>query len=350
VDLESLPQLIERFNALSYTLQNSRQQAVAKARTYAQAFTSIFGNQVPPSYIDLGSFLQILTEGSKDATVVNAAEDLWAAIQETVIAEKHGPKKPGATGITVYFPNSQLYQSPVTGAESYTAIANRFANETLWDDFLAFHYTGQQFEESAAAPAIPSSGAAVRAPGAGQISISPIALSSKTAAPGSPVTMTADVSGDNIGYIYLLTGFYDQANNSIFVADRDYLQSADTRQVNGVYYPEWGEGDFTLKFKWEPIVFAINDGVNSVTALFTPRSYGATYEQAIYTVDGIYTYADSGETLSARLHFSDGKLQQVYGFAEQGETGAPREILPSAGDTFTVLETWLDLEWRCADL
>ncbi len=92
------------------------------------------------------------------------------------------------------------------------------------------------------------------------------------------------------------------------------------------------------------MVFAINDGVNTVTALFTPRSYGATFEQAIYTVDGTYTFTDSGEQRAARLYFSNGQLQQVFGFTEADWTGAPREITPVAGDTFTVLETWLDLD------
>ena len=61
-----------------------------------------------------------------------------------------------------------------------------------------------------------------------------------------PVTLSADIQGDNIGYIKLFVGFYDQASNSIFVADTDYLESPETRQVDGVYYPDWGQGDFTL--------------------------------------------------------------------------------------------------------
>ncbi len=147
MDLGQMPKLIDRFNQLSLVLQNSRQQAIARARTYALSFTSIFGNQVPPSYIDLGSFLQLLMEGANDSRVSTAAENLLSAMQQAVISEKHGPKKSGATGITIYFPNSQLYQSAVTGAKSYTAIADRFAAESLWDDFLAYHYTGQKFDD-----------------------------------------------------------------------------------------------------------------------------------------------------------------------------------------------------------
>jgi hypothetical protein len=34
----------------------------------------------------------------------------------------------------------------------------------------------------------------------------------------------------------------------------------------------------------------------------------------------------------------------VFGFTGEGGTGAPREILPNAGDSFTILEKWLDLD------
>ncbi|KAA3663609.1 MAG: hypothetical protein DWQ04_09960, partial [Chloroflexi bacterium] len=78
-------------------------------------------------------------------------------------------------------------------------------------------------------------------------------------------------------------------------------------------------------------------------APLTPQTYGATYEDATYTTDGIYTYAD-GETRHARLLFQDGVLRQVFGFTGTEGTGAPREIIPETGDTFTVLERWIDLD------
>jgi len=110
-----------------------------------------------------------------------------------------------------------------------------------------------------------------------------------------------------------------------------------------VYYPVWPEGEFTMEFEWEPLMFAISDGTESVTALLTPVTYGAVPEEATYAVDGIYTYT-SGETRSARLYFRDGLLRQVFGFTGDGTTGAPREIYPQQGDRFTLLERWMDLD------
>jgi hypothetical protein len=261
-----------------------------------------------------------------------------------VVAEKHGPGKPGATGVSIYFPNSQLYGNPITGPESYTAIARRFVQDSLWDDFLAYHYTGRSFAPADAAVAVPDRGTSITAPGAGNVSVSPITLSSQFAAPGLPILLSADISGDNVGYVLLSVGFYDQEANSVLLADSDYLESATTREIDGVYYPDWGVGDFTMEFEWEPIVYALNDGTDSVFALLTPQTYGATYEDAVYSTDGIYAYGDSGETRYARLLFQDGLLRQVFGFTGEGGTGSPREIIPQSGDSFTVVEQWLDLD------
>ena len=346
IDLDALPQLLDNVNGLSYVLQDAPQREIAQARTYAQSFTSIFGKEVPPSYIDLGHFVQLLKQQTRSGNVTRAADGVLAALDAAVIAERHGRGKPGATGMSLYFPNSQLYRSPVTGPQSYTAIARRFADVSLWDDFLAFHYTGREFDAAAGQIAVPEPNEPISAPGAGDIRVSAITLSDDVAAPGRPILVSADIDGDNVGYVLFFTGFYDQGSNAIFVADTDYLESAETREVDGVYYPEWGEGAFTIEFEWEPLMFAITNGTDSIEALLTPRRYGEAPEDAVYTVDGIYTYADGGETRYARLYFRDGILRQVFGFTNDGGTGAPREIMPQSGDEFTVIEKWLDLDDR----
>ncbi len=342
IDLEKIPALMESMNNFAFMLQNESPQLVAEVRRYAQSYTSIFGREVPPAYIDLGHFAALLAENTSNAQVKQAAQQLFSSLKDSVIAERHGSQKQGSTGLAIYFPNSTLYSSPIAGPQSYTVIANRFASESLWDDFLAFHYMDRNFEPQTREAVIPESGFALRVPGQGNITVSDITTSSTVAAPSQPVRLSVDVSGENIGYIYLFVGYLDTASNSIAVLDTDYLESSDTRQVNGVNYPVWSN-DFTLSFNWDPIVFAINDGQQSATALFTPRDYGANAEQAIYTVDGIYTFAESGEPVNASLYFQNGQLVQVFGITGQGETGAPREITPQPGDTFTILEKWFDI-------
>lgn len=343
VDLSKVPALMSSLNDLAYALQSDEQSTIAGARDYALAFTNIFGEKTPSAYIDLGNFVQILKKESGDGNVQTLSDQVLAGIKQAVIAEKHGSAKKGATGVAIYFPNSSLYRSPYSGPQSYTAVASRFAKTSLWDDFLAFHYNDRSFEPATREAVIPSEGP-TRAPGAGQIKISALKTSSQEAAPGEPVTLSAKISGKNVGYAYLFIGYYDQTSNSIFVADTDYLESPETREVEGVFYPKWGDkASFNLKFAWDPTVFSITDGQKTVMALFVPQQYGASAEDAIYAVDGIYTFAESGSKLNARLNFRNGKLVSVFGLTGQGETGAPRQITPQPGDTFTLLQKWLDL-------
>ncbi|RIK23966.1 MAG: hypothetical protein DCC51_01785 [Anaerolineae bacterium] len=349
VDLSQMPAAVEGMNRFALYLQNMDQRAVAKARNYAQSFTSIFGQNVPASYIDLAHFSALLVRETGDQNLRSAVEEMFGTFQNLVVAEKNGVKKPGATGLSIYFPNSQLYSSAAAGPQSYVPVAQRFAGVSLWDDFLNFHYTGRKFQDTAGSLAVPDRSVEIQAPGMGEISLSPLSVDKTDVAPGDTILMSADVDGDNLGYIYLFAGFYDQVANSINVIDMDFIDSGETREVNGIYYPEWGEGAFTLEFEWEPIVFAINDGNNRVVSLLQPLVYGAAPEQAVYAVDGMYTFKD-GTQREARLLFSNESLFQVVGFLDRGDgtdtemTPAPREILPEIGDQFTVYERWYDLD------
>ncbi len=344
VDLSKVPALIESVNRLAYDLQSENGDIVASARTYAPSYTNIFSKNVPSPYIDLGGFVQMLKREDINSQTSQAADEVLASLQDAIISEKHGKGKRGATGISIYFPNSTLYRSPVTGMQSYTAIADRFANVSLWDDYLLYFFNDIGFKPEPLQPISPPSAAPSRSPGLGQIEVSAITVSAGVASPGNPVSMKARISGKNIGYIYLFVGLYDSKANSIFKADTDYIESPDTKELNGVYYPQWNNGKpFNLTLDWEPTIFEITDGEKTAVALFTPQSYGAAAEDTVYTVDGIYHYAD-GDARTARLHFRNGKLQQVFGYTDQNETGGAREIIPQAGDTFTILEKWLDLD------
>ena len=109
VDLSQMPAAMEGLNRFSLYLQNMDQRVVAKARNYAQPFTSIFGQNVPASYIDLAHFAALLVKETGDANLRAVVEEMFGTFQNVVVAEKSGSKKPGATGVSIYFPNSQLY-------------------------------------------------------------------------------------------------------------------------------------------------------------------------------------------------------------------------------------------------
>ncbi len=342
-NMDAVPALIGSLNQLVYALQNDDQAVVARAKAYAQSYTSIFGKNVPPSYIDLGNFAQLLEQESSSPTVRSAAGAVVEQVKQVVVSEKHGSEKPGSTGISIYFPNSQLYQNAVAGARSYTQVANRFAKESLWDDFLAFHYTNATFKLDSGNAVAPGQNTRVVAPGDGQIEVSALSLSRTSANYDQPVTLQAALKGRNIGYVYLFVGYYDPGSQSILVADRDYLESPKTRQVGDLYYPVWSDNQsFTLKYTWTPSVFAISDGRQSVVALLNPERYGASAEEAVYSADGIYTDAASGQTRYARMYFSNGQMKQVFGFGGMQPTGTLSEIIPQTGDQITLIQTWLE--------
>lgn len=344
VDLNAFGGLMNAANNFSLQLRDEDQKLVAQARNYAQSYTSIFGREVPPSYIDLGHFALLLKNNTNNGRTQQAVDALVVALQKTIVAEKHGNARKGSTGLAVYFPNSTLYSSPLAGPQSYVGIASRFASESLWDDFLAYHYLDRDFSSTDAAPYVPPSGYGTRAPGLGNISISNLHASADSITTDQSVKLSADIRGTNIGYIYLFVGYYDANANSLNITDTDFLESPDTQQVGGVYYPVWDDNGFTLNYTWDPIVFGISDGTQNAVALFKPNSYGADAANATYTVEGLYTFADGGASQYAQLRFQDGKLTAVYGFNGQDDTGAPREITPAKGDTFTIYETWLDVD------
>jgi hypothetical protein len=216
---------------------------------------------------------------------------------------------------------------------------------SLWDDFLAFHYNDRSFRSNAVEAVAPSAGMPSRAPGAGTITLTKVTTSTDSFAPGESVKLSTSITGQNIGYVYLFIGLYDANSNSIFVADTDYLESSETRELSGVYYPVWPQSEsFKINFNWDGSIFSVSDGTNSVLALLAPIAYGASAENAVYSLDGTYTFADTGEQKYAQLLFMDGKLTQVYGYQGASNAGAPAEITPSNGDTFTIQQKWMDLD------
>jgi hypothetical protein len=238
------------------------------------------------------------------------------SLNQVVIAERHGKTKPGSTGIAIDFPNSTLYRSPYTGMQSYTILAERFSRASLWDDFLVYHYSDREFAADAVEPVVPSSGGITRAPGSGNITISELTASANSVTPGESIQLSAVISGNNVGYITYFAGIYDAASSSIYVADTDYLESAQTAELNGVYYPVWPESDsFRINLDWEPTLFSITDGTQSSLALFNPVSFGARAEDAVYAVEGTYTFTIAQKWME--VDSSGAVSQTVY---EDGDT------------------------------
>jgi hypothetical protein len=181
------------------------------------------------------------------------------------------------------------------------------------------------------------------APGAGAVSLDAIRLSAKTASAGQPVILSTTARGENIGFVYLFVGYYDEARNALRFADQDFIEGDATQEVNGVFYPVWNGPEVAIDFEWEPVLYAIDDGAQVVPALLNPEDYGATAEDAAFSSEGTYVFA-GGERRYAKLIFDGrGDLRAIFGFTNPDGTGAPSEITPAVGDQFILLDTWYDL-------
>ena len=159
VDLSAIPAANEALDGFTAALSTIDQGTVAQARTYAQAYETVFGEEGPngekwPSpFIDLGHFAEIVMQNSSDAGVQSAGLALQDALGNAVIAERHGAGREGSQGIAIHFPVKSMYQ--FEDNLGYNTIAARFAETTQWDEFLAFHAGGAAVPRPSVPPTSP---------------------------------------------------------------------------------------------------------------------------------------------------------------------------------------------------
>jgi hypothetical protein len=373
IDLGKVRDLNAALNELAVAMTSLNQSVVAEARAYAQSYASIFSSddpntEVPPSFIDLGSFVDLLLAAADDPGVVSAGNGVKAALADAVVAERHGEERPGSTGVAIYFPASGEYGSTFAGdAIDYPSSIGRFATASLWDDFLTFHYTGETFDASAAdlsvvTPALaalndfskaaeqsaPAAGAQVVGPGSGGVSIAPITLDKTELTNAEVLKLSTEIAGANIAYVYYYIAYYWEQDGSFLSADAGYVEPGNTKEKGGVIYPDWGDGSpVAVEQKWEPTLYYMSDGneANDQFAYFQPTAYGADVAGDIYAVLGTYTFVDTGTTMDAEIEFNgEGKMVSVWGYSADQVSGVGtwHELTPRAGDTFTITDEYLE--------
>jgi len=368
VDLQKLPPFMAALNDFAFALTSADPLAVAQARTYAQSFQNVFGEETPPPYLDLGNFARLVAELAGDSDLDDAVSALNDAAEDFILAEKHGSGKPGATGLTIFFPAPELLQAVGTADSdiSYTGYASRFAGASLWDDFLVFHYTNRDIDPDLAdvallteegqgadtsAYAVPlleesDAGDVAYAPGVdAELSLNPIEVSSDSITADDTVLLQTSISGENIGYIFIEAALYDEESDSFVIVDRDFVAADDTQEVEGVAYPVWTDKDLEdFIFEWSPTVYTLSDGETEAYVLLDPATYGASGSDSEYSVYGTYSFAGGGERQAVMMFDGDLNLKSIFGFTGADGTGAPRAITPQKGDQFTPFEEWIEAD------
>jgi hypothetical protein len=366
VDLAQISGLDAAVNELALALAGAKQSQVAKARRYAQSYTNTFDDDLPPSYLDLGHFASQVEKQVENAAALAAAAKVKTALASAVIAEQHGSALRGATGMTIYFPNSTLYKQTF-GKQAdpvYLNDARRFATASLWDDYLTFHYTKKPFAangadlgvlepqgaaqklDAGATAAALAADATVTAPGSAAIRITELKGSAKSIRLGGALTLDVVIEGGNVGYIYIYTLYYDKKADAYETVDVDFVDAGETRQVDGVYYPEWGDAaELEFEIDWEPLLNYLSNGKDIYElAPLEAETYGVGSEDTLYSLWGTWVSKESGAQREAVMRFdANGEWRGLFAFA--GETAkAPHEVTPKPGDQFIIEEEWLSFD------
>ncbi len=339
IDSARMPDVINSMNQFITTISVIDQEWVAQGRAYSRGYYSIFGEDVPPAFIDLGNFAEIMAS-TNDPAIQQASDQLHAAISAAVIAEKHGDRMAGSTGISFHFPISDIYILTEYTDETrvrYADDAQKFLEQSTWDEFLAFHYTGQAFVPQQGQAVVPDSAAEVIAPGASELTVAPIQLSDNFITGDEVLTLNTTITG-NVSYIYFILYFYNPEADAYWVGDTSYHFAENTITADGVNRPDYGPSPIQVQYEWSPTLFVLKDGQHEAFALFEPDEYINAEGISTYSVYGQYTYLNGGTPDDAKLVFDpDGNLLNIYALPDSDGNGisTPVEITPQIGDQFT---------------
>lgn len=340
IESARMPDVIAAMNDFISAIAFIDQEQVAEARTYTRKYFSLFGDDAAPTFLDLSNFAGILRERTDDQDVDQAVAQLKDAISAAVVSEKHGEDMAGSNGIAFHFPDSDIYYFTEFNSEFppyYAESSYKFLEQSVWDEFLAYHYTGEEFAPQQGETTSPSRTATIVAPGASEMTIGPVEISDTDISGDEVVTVSTDVQG-NVAYIHTALYFWDEASQSYWIGDVSYYVADNTTTIDGVNMPDYGESPIHVEYEWSPSLYALTDGTHEAFVLLQPYEYLSTDGETVYEVYGQYTEVTGGIPVEASLFFdADGNFLYAYAYPDADDNGAssPVEITPQIGDTFS---------------
>lgn len=201
--------------------------------------------------------------------------------------------------------------------------------------FQTFEYNGRflqlatyEPEASQKTVRVPS----VQAAGAGKFEIGQIELSTDKISAGEAFTLTAQVKGKNIAYVYYEILFKDKDLNQFYgPVVREHIQADLDKATDGVSRPAWDE-TINLSLSLSPSLRLLTDGVDSAFGFLIPDGYG----QPAYWIDGLYTSADKATSRRARIKFDGtGTITDIVAYKQRGRTAMPHALTLELDDQFT---------------
>ena len=240
VESAKVPDVIGSMNLFLSAITEMDQSLVAQARTYTRSYFSLFGEEVSPSFIDLGNFAEVLSTLTDETEIQQTAIQLQTAISSAVVAEKHGPNMSGSNGIAFHFPDSDLYYYTEYNSDFppyYAESSARYLEQSVWDEFLAYHYTGEDFAPQDGVAMAPSRTAEIVAPGASEMNVGPVQISDTQISGDETVIVTSTVEG-NVAYIHTALYFWDPESESYWIGDVSYYIADNMITIDGVNVPD----------------------------------------------------------------------------------------------------------------
>ncbi|HSK65339.1 MAG TPA: clostripain-related cysteine peptidase, partial [Anaerolineales bacterium] len=286
VESAKVPDVIGAMNLFLGAITEMDQSLVAQARTYTRSYFSLFGEEVSPSFIDLGNFAEVLTTLTDETEIQQTAIQLQAAISSAVVAEKHGPNMSGSNGIAFHFPDSDLYYYTEYNSDFppyYAESSARFLEQSVWDEFLAYHYTGEAFAPQDGVAVAPSRTAEIVAPGASEMNVGPVQISDTQISGDETVTVTSTVEG-NVAYIHTALYFWDPESESYWIGDVSYYIADNMITIDGVNVPDYGASPIQVEYEWSPTLYSLTDGEHDSYILLEPAEFQSSDGETVYQV------------------------------------------------------------------
>lgn len=274
--------------------------------------------------IDLVHLMSLLAAQSTLSDEARAAAQMVAdLVPEMVVYSHHDPELPNANGVAVYFPRTRYFaelsaQNP-DEIPPYTQSVPSMEN---WANFLLAWY--ETIET--------------------QLSADDLSITITEALPGEdanvydPPVVVFDANGQGISNIvFMATLLLDDDSRIMLDYSPIVLESI---LADGTVVQEYPTGlTEGMQFQWNVEMPVISDGTTTIPALllFAPgRGASSGY------VAGVYT-SQTGETSPASLIF-DTETRTALKLYGTAEGGAPFEVTPAPGDTFTPYWSMIDAE------
>jgi hypothetical protein len=204
-----------------------------------------------------------------------------------------------------------------------------------------FTYRGKTLEISelageAGPDAVEGSSLAIRAPGAGQITIHSLQAAAARRASSVRVALTGVVEGGPIASVRAELLLYDREQGLAYgPIHTQYLAASQYRPAAGGLIPVW-KTPLRVQISLPAGLRLISDGSNGSLAGLAPVQMGAVGPRLALQASGEYASTAGGAARRAKALFSpDRRLHELLVYAGQGWAQTPRAVQPEAGDRFT---------------